>query len=187
MIRNGIDPFAQASFGLKNRIGRALWGGVYLLFFQWTPRPAHGVRAALLRVFGATIGKGCHIYPTAKIWAPWNLVMADQSSLADGVHCYSMARITLGKRVVVSQRAHLCAGTHDYASPNFQLQAFPITIADQAWICTEAFVGPGVEIGEGAVIGARAVVTKSVSPWTVCGGNPARPIKQRVIRSIQGT
>jgi putative colanic acid biosynthesis acetyltransferase WcaF len=94
-----------------------------------------------------------------------------------------MGRIVLGERCVVSQGAHLCAGTHDYEAPNFQLVTAPITIGARAWVCTEAFVGPGVTVGEGAVIGARAVATKDMPAWTVCAGNPCRPLKPRVVRS----
>jgi putative colanic acid biosynthesis acetyltransferase WcaF len=90
-----------------------------------------------------------------------------------------MAEITLGERAVVSQGSHLCTGTHDYNKPSFPLYAKPISIGSYAWICTEAFVGPGVEIGEGAVIGARAVVVRSQPAWMVCVGHPSRPIKKR--------
>ena len=87
----------------------------------------------------------------------------------------------LGERVVVSQGAHLCTGSHDYNSASFPLFAKPISIAADAWICTEAFLGPGVQIGEGAVIGARSVVTRDQPAWMVCAGNPARPLKQRIL------
>ncbi len=94
-----------------------------------------------------------------------------------------MAPISLGERVVVSQRAHLCAGTHDVRDPNFQLVARPIRIGDQAWVAAEAFVGPGVSVGEGCVIGARAVLMRDAEPWTIYAGNPATPIKKRVMRA----
>ncbi len=77
---------------------------------------------------------------------------------------------------------HLCAGTHDYADPSMPLLKPPITVGDQAWVCADAYIGPGVTIGEGAVVGARAVIVKDVPPWTIVAGNPARPIKKRVIR-----
>lgn len=125
---------------------------------------------------------GTNVRPSAKIWAPWNLEMGKQSAISDEVNVYSMAKITLGAKVVVSQGAHLCAGSHDYESKNFQLFSQPITIREQAWICAETFIGPGVTIGEGAVIGARAVVSKDMPAWTVCAGNPCKPLKPRVIR-----
>ena len=108
--------------------------------------------------------------------------MDDYAGMADDVNCYSMATVTLGKKVVISQGAHLCTGTHDYESPHFQLYALPIHIGDSAWVCAESFIGPGVNVGEGAVIGARSVVTKAMPAWMVCAGNPCRPLKNRKIR-----
>lgn len=139
----------------------------------------HGWRCWLLRLFGARIGSPCYVYSDVDIWAPWNLQMADYSTLGRRVICYSMAPVVLGERAVVSQGAHLCTGTHDYESENFQLFARPIEIGADAWICTDAFLGPGVTIGKGAVIGARSVVTRDQPSWTVCAGNPCRPIKPR--------
>ena len=107
----------------------------------------------------------------------------DRAMLAERVNCYNMAPITLGRAALVSQGAHLCAGTHDIASATFQLTASPITIGAGAWIAAEAFVGPGVEVGEGAVLGARGVAFRSLEAWTVYGGNPAKAIKPRVLRA----
>lgn len=135
-----------------------------------------------MRLFGAKIGKGCTVKASVKIWAPWNLEMEDQACLAENVTVYSMATIKLGKKCIVSQGAHLCAGTHDFESKNFQLYAKPITIGDEAWICAEAFVGPGVTVGEGAVLGARGVATKDLPDWMVCAGNPCKVIKPRVMK-----
>jgi putative colanic acid biosynthesis acetyltransferase WcaF len=90
-----------------------------------------------------------------------------------------MDKIIIGNQVIVSQGTHLCTGSHDYESKNFQLITKPIIIHDNAWICTECFIGPGVIIGEGSVIGARSVVNKNQAAWMVSAGNPARPIKPR--------
>ncbi|WP_216909526.1 putative colanic acid biosynthesis acetyltransferase [Synechococcus sp. CCY 0621] len=172
-------PFQGASFSLANRLARVLWQGVWLLLFRPTPAPLHAWRSRLLRAFGARLGRQCHVYPTVRIWAPWNLELDDEACLGPGVTCYSMDTISLGPRVVVSQGVHLCTGSHDYESPNFQLFTRPISIGADAWICTEAFLAPGVSIGEGAVIGARSVVTRSQPAWMVCAGNPCKPIKPR--------
>ena len=95
---------------------------------------------------------------------------------------YNLAPVSLARGANISQRTHLCAGTHDYTRADLPLLKPPIVIKDQVWICAEAFVGPGVVVGEGAVVGARAVATRNVAPWTVVAGNPARVVKQRVLR-----
>lgn len=184
-ILQGINPHIQPSFSLSNRLRRLSWGIVYALLFRPSPRPCHNWRAFLLRCYGARLGSHCHVYSKATIWAPWNLVMDDYAGMADDVICYSMAMVTLGKKVVVSQGTHLCTGTHDYEDPSFQLSASPILIGDNVWLCADSFIGPGVIVGEGAVIGARSVVTKDMPAWMVCAGNPCKPLKPRVIREAQ--
>jgi putative colanic acid biosynthesis acetyltransferase WcaF len=182
MDESSPNAFAGPSFSLGNRIARAIWGLAHLLLIRWTPRPCHAWRAFVLRTFGARLGRNCHIYAKAKIWAPWNFEAGDECGVADGAILYNQAPIRLGRRVVVSQGSHLCTGTHDYENPNFPLVAKPIVVGDQAWIAAESFVHPGVTIGEGAVIGARSVVTKDVPPWMVCSGNPCQPIKPRALK-----
>ncbi len=176
-----VDAHSGPSFSLQNRIVRALWNCIYVLLFRFSPRPLHAWRDFLLRIFGARLGAKSHIYPKAIIWAPWNLVCGDQVGVADGAIIYNQALIRIGKRAVISQGAHLCSGTHDYTAPNFPLIARPITIGDEAWIAAEAFIHPGVTIGDGAVIGARAVVTKDMPAWMICAGHPCAPLKPRAI------
>ncbi|MFM0211278.1 putative colanic acid biosynthesis acetyltransferase [Paraburkholderia sediminicola] len=180
MILQGVDSKVAPSFSLKNRVARVLWGIAYVLFFLPTPRPFHAWRRGILRVFGAQVGAGAHIYPRVKIWAPWNLSIGALAGVANGVTLYSMDRIVLGERCVISQGAHLCTGSHDFNDPMFQLTAQPIFIGREAWICAEAFVCPGAEIAEGVVVGARSVVTRSLrESWTVYAGMPARKISTR--------
>lgn len=175
------DTYTGASFSIKNRLARVIWGMVYLILFRYSPRPFHLWRAFLLRLFGARVGKGVHIYPRVDIWAPWNLVLEDECGVANGVDLYSQGIITLGYRSIISQRAFLCAGTHDYTTKGHLLITAPITVGAYAWVTAEVFVHPGVTIGEGAVIGARSVVTKDMPVWTVCAGHPCKPIKERKI------
>ena len=180
MIVQGNQPYTEASFSLKNRIGRQVWNTVWLLLFRPSPRPMHDWRNLLLRLFGARLGRQTHIYPTVKIWAPWNLRIGDHVGVADGVTIYNMALIDIGDYAVVSQGAHLCGGTHDYNSANFQLCARPIHIGVHVWICAEAFLAPGVSVADGAVVGARSVVTRALDePWTVYAGNPCKRVGAR--------
>lgn len=180
MIIQGNDPATQPSFTMGNRVARAIWNLVWLIAFRPSPRPFHRWRAALLRAFGARIGKHVHVYPNVRIWAPWNLEIADRVGVGDGAILYSMDLISIGENAVVSQGAHLCTGSHDIDSPNFQLIASPIKIGAHVWICAEAFVGPGVTISNGCVLGARSVLFKSTTlPHQVWLGNPATPGRLR--------
>ncbi len=186
-IKIGVDPAREPSFSLKNRLARALWGVVWLFLVRPSPRPFHRWRACILRLFGAKLGRNVHVYPAVRIWAPWNLTIGDDVGIGNDATLYSMAEITIGARAVVSQGAHLCTGTHNFEDPNFQLYTRPIVIGAHAWICAEAFIGPGVAVGEGAVVGARAVATRPVPAWTVVAGNPAVYIKERHFRPIEST
>ncbi len=157
---------------------RAAWS-VGRWLFRLVPRPLHGTRAAILRLFGARVGRHVHIYPSAHVYFPWNLEIGDWSAIGEDALIYNLGRITLGERVTISQRAHLCAGCHDYTRPDLPLLRPPIQVDSDAWIAADAFVGPGVRVGEGAVVAARAVAVKDVAAWRVVAGNPAREIKQR--------
>jgi len=165
----------------KNKVARALWTIVWMVFYRPTPRPMHAWRRALLRLFGAKLGRGVHAYPSVRIWAPWNLEMGDHSCLGPHVDCYCMEVIKIGAYSTISQYSYLCTASHDYRSLKMPLVAAPITIGERVWITADVFVGPGVTIGEGSVVLARSTVLKSVDSWMVVGGNPAKVIKARVL------
>lgn len=175
------DPLRGGpSFPARNRIERALFGAVWRLFGWLVPPPfGWGWRRALLRLFGARLEGNARVYPSARIWLPRHLVMADGSTLGPAVQCYNQATVTLCSGAIVSQRATLCTGDHDIRDPCHQLVTRPIVIEAGAWIAAEAFVGPGVTIGAEAVLGARGCAMKDVPPGTVWAGNPARQIAER--------
>ncbi|MBC7507206.1 MAG: colanic acid biosynthesis acetyltransferase WcaF [Ferruginibacter sp.] len=180
MALHNTNTHAGASFSLRNRFMRVVWGLVDATLFRYSPKPFHGWRAMLLRLFGAKVGRGVHVYPGVRVWAPWNLELKDECGIANGSILYSQGKITIGRKTVISQGSHLCAGTHDYNVEGFPLITMPIIIGDNAWIAAEAFIHPGVTIGSGCVIGARSVVNKDIPAWTVCGGHPCKYIKERL-------
>lgn len=168
------------SFSLANRIERAVFAICWIVLGRLVPPPfGKGWRRFMLRLFGANIAKGANIYPTARIWLPRHLVMEEGSTIGPKVDCYNMAPITLRKGAIVSQRAYLCAGDHDHRDPHFQLVTRPIELGAHSWVAAEAFVAPGVTLGEGAVLAARGVAVKDMPAWTVWGGNPAKQIGER--------
>ena len=105
--------------------------------------------------------------------------MGSGSCLGPGANCYSAANVVLETDSIVSQGAQLCTASHDFRDPDFPLVTGPIVIRRGAWVAAEAFIGPGVEIGASAVVGARSVVTRDVPPGRVVAGNPARDIGKR--------
>lgn len=167
----------------QNKLGRVAWAIVAAVCFRLSPRICYGWRRFWLRLFGAQIGINARIAPTARIWAPWNLTVGTEVSIAHEAEVYCVAPISIGDHATVSQGAMLCAATHDIADPHMRLVMKPIHVAAQAWVCARAFVGPGVTVGEGAVVGACAVTMRDVEPWAVVIGNPARFLKRRVLHT----
>jgi putative colanic acid biosynthesis acetyltransferase WcaF len=174
---------AALKWNVRERAGRVLWDACRIVF-RWSPRICWSWRCGLLRLFGAKIGKNVRIDPTARIMIPWQLEVGDWSAMGFDVLVYNLGPVRIGSRVTISQRAHLCAGSHDFRDPTMPLLKPPISIDDDAWVCADAFVGPGVRVGCGAVVGARAVVVKDVPQWSVVAGNPARLIRQRDLHGI---
>jgi putative colanic acid biosynthesis acetyltransferase WcaF len=183
------DSFVSMSdtrhkFALKNQIGRILWIIVYFLFFRvFSLRIFRKWRIFVLKCFGAEISWNATIHSSVKIWAPWNLAVGAFSCIGQEVDCYNQGKITIGSNTTISQKSYLCASTHDFTDANNLLILKPILIGDRVWVAADSFIGPGVMINEGAVVGARSSVFKDVEPWTVVGGNPARFLKERKITS----
>ena len=175
---NFVTPYSTA-----NRIKRMLWSICWTLLACPFPKSTFMPwKRFLLRAFGAKIANTASVYSSATVFMPWNLEMKEYACLGPGVDCYNAAPIVIGKCATVSQRCFLCTASHDFTVAAHPQIEKPIIIEDRAWVAAEAFVGPGVTVGEGAVVGARACVFKDVEPWSVVGGNPAKFIKKRVIK-----
>jgi putative colanic acid biosynthesis acetyltransferase WcaF len=170
-------PLKPNSVRSGNRIARAAWTLVWAFLYRPSPVPLHGWRRALLRLFGARIGAGAHPYPSARIWAPWNLTMGAHSCLGAFVDCYSVDHVELGAHATVSQYCFLCTASRDIEERNHPLVTAPLTIGAGAWVAADVFIGPGVSVGEWAVVGARSTVLHDVPPATLVAGNPAQVLR----------
>ena len=179
-IAKGDDnPYHRASFSLRNRLTRLSWRVIYLLLFRTSPTPFHAWRSALLRLFGARVGPGCHFYPGGRVWAPWNLACEDCCTLADGAEIYNPSPIYLESHCIIAQQAYICGATHDYNDPEFPMISYRMRLGAYSWICARASVAPGVQVGAGAVLGLGSVATRDLEPWTVYAGAPAVKIRLR--------
>jgi putative colanic acid biosynthesis acetyltransferase WcaF len=187
MNMNDIISIEKVRISVK--ILRAIWNVIcFLLFRPFPTKLFWWWRWILLRLFGAKVHFGAHVYSSVSVWAPWNLKMAKGSCLGPHVICYNQALVTLKENAIVSQYAYLCTAGHETDKPNTAgsgLIVAPITIDKNTWIGTRAYINMGVEIGVKAIVGATASVFKDVEPWTIVGGNPAKFIKKRVIADEQ--
>ena len=154
---------------------------IWLCAFRITPRIAFAWRRLVLRMMGAKVGPGARIYSSARIYYPPNLELGRSVVIAPDVDLYCVDRITIGDNAMISQYSYLCTASHDYTRPDLPLISDPICIEPQAWVCADVFIGPGVTVGQGTVVGARSTVFRDLEPWVVCGGNPARIIKPRIV------
>lgn len=174
-----LPRFGGPTFAIRFRLMRLGWNVAWILLARWTPPPMRRWRNFLLRRFGARIDRTATVHAKAIIWWPGHLTMERYASLGPDVICYNVDEITIREFASVSQRAHLCTGSHDIQSSGFALVHKPIVIGANAWVAAEAFVGPGVIVGDGAVLGARGVAARTLQPWKIYVGNPARAVGER--------
>jgi putative colanic acid biosynthesis acetyltransferase WcaF len=174
VMSRSVSPYTR-----REKVLRILWNYIGQKAFRFTFHNWYGPRNAILRLFGAKVASPVRFRPSVLIEQPWNLSIGANSSIGDRAIVYCLGPVTIGEHVSVSQGAHLCAGTHDYKRADMPLLRPPIVIKDYAWIAADAFVGPNVTVGEGAVLGARAVAMKNLEPWSIYSGNPAVKVKDR--------
>lgn len=166
----------------KNQIARFTWSIVWFVLARPLPRSiGNSWKLFLLRLFGAKIHPKSVVYSSVKIFMPWNLEMEAYSCLAPEVDCYNVNKVFIGSNTTVSQKTYLCTASHDITRPDNPLITAPIILKDQAWVGASAFIGMGVTIEQGAVVGATTSVYKNVEAWSIVGGNPAKFIKKRKI------
>jgi len=165
---------------LAVRLRMMLWQAVWALLFRPSLPQMVDWRLFLLRLFGCHIEGRPKVVASAMIKMPWHVSLGEGSCLGDRCEVYSLGRVTIGRYATVAQQVYLCGGTHDLTSFDLPLMVGDIEIGEHAFLGVRALVLPGVNIGDGAVIGAGAVVTKDMPEWTICAGNPCRPLKPRI-------
>ncbi|MFW2541542.1 WcaF family extracellular polysaccharide biosynthesis acetyltransferase [Primorskyibacter sp. 2E107] len=167
--------------GFRGRSGLyvQLWWIVQAVLIGLSPQPLHGWRVWLWRRFGATVGQGVKIRPSARVTYPWKVTVGDNVWIGDRAELYSLETIEIGANACVSQDCYLCTGSHDHSQLDFRYACAPVRIGAEAWIAAGCFVGPGVTVGEGTVVGARSLVLKDVGPGRLCAGNPLRDLGAR--------
>jgi len=166
-FRRGASPLKEGA-----------WWMVRALFFL-TPLPwPSGLRAALLRLFGAEVGRGVVIRAGVNITFPWRFRAGDHVWIGEEALILSLARVSIESNCCISQRAFLCTGSHDFASPAFTLDTRPITIREGSWVAACAFIAPGVSVGPASMVAAGSFALADVPPGVIVRGNPAVVVKR---------
>ena len=141
--------------------------------------PSRHLRRGFYRMLGMRCGNGSFLSRRVEVLYPRGLVMDDRVSVGWFAEFDARGGIFIGHDTVIASHVKLITGSHDIDSPEFTADFLPIHIGHHCWIGTGAIILQGVDIGDGAVVSAGAVVTKDVEPWTVVGGVPARVIRKR--------
>lgn len=176
-----LDRFSSARFERgRSRLQEATWRVVQAAFVS-SFLPGSRLRAAILRAFGARIGRGVVFKPRLRVTFPWRLEIGDHCWIGENVWIDNLAQVRIGDQCCVSQDVYLCTGSHDWTKPEFDLILKPIAVADQAWLAARSSVAPGATIGQGAVLAFGAVAFGDLAPWTVHQGNPAQPTRRRAL------
>lgn len=172
-----------SKFSMKQKLARLLWNICWIIFVRPFSLPQFRKwRLFVYRLFGAKIAPTAEIASSARVWAPWLLTLEDHTAIDFRVNVYNVDMVTLKRGAMVSQEAFICPGSHNIRTKNFPMESDPVVLGEDSWVAVRAFIGRGVHVGEGAVVGAMAVVYKDVEPWTVVGGNPAKIIGKREIK-----
>lgn len=173
------DPgdFSRGAGWLKE----GLWLLTSLLLFRLCPLSLSALKCAILRMFGATVGRNVVIKPDVRITFPWKLVVGDNVWIGEEAWLLNLAPIRIDSDACVSQRAFLCTGSHDYKSPCFDLIVKPVVVEKGAWIAAAAWVGPGVRIGTHAVLTAQSVTASDLDAFGIYRGNPAVLVRMRAL------
>ncbi|WP_239618844.1 putative colanic acid biosynthesis acetyltransferase [Cohnella mopanensis] len=175
-----LDMYSQAHYSRgRSGIVVLLWWFVQGTLFRWSLQPMYSWRNGLLKLFGADIGKGAKIRPSARFTYPWKVKVGEHAWIGDHAELYSLDTITIGKHCVISQNSYLCTGSHRTDDPAFSLVVKPIRIEDGAWIASDVFIYPGITVGTMAVVAARSTVLHDISGNEVHAGTPAKYIKMR--------
>jgi putative colanic acid biosynthesis acetyltransferase WcaF len=181
-----LDRSCPAPYRLSEYARKFAWKVIGQPLVRLSPRPFRRFRIWVLRAFGAKIAASANIRSSAIIWHPWLLSLGEYSCIGDQALIYNLGPVQIGDHTLISQRVHVCNGSHDHRIPNLPLIRPTCVIGSGVWICADAFIGPGVTIGDNSLVAAAAVVVRPVAPGTIVGGNPAVVIKSRSLDPAKG-
>ena len=151
--------------------------------YQPVGRLAKACRAAACKRLFRHCGARVNVEHGANFYTGWEIEIGHDSTL--GIRCTVPYDLKVGSNVMMAPDVTIVGENHRFDRMNLpmRLQGYqrfpPVRIEDDVWIGARAIILPGVTIGQGAIIGAGAVVTKDVPAYAICAGNPARVLRLR--------
>lgn len=164
-----------------NFIIRSIWYFTNIIFFICPLNPISSLKVALLRLFGAKIGKNVNIKPNVNIKYPWKLSIGDNVWIGEKAWIDNLGQVTIGNNVCISQGAMLLCGNHNYKKSSFDLIVKDITLEDGSWVGAQSVVCPGVTLHSHSILSVGSVATHDLEPYTVYQGIPAVKVRIRTI------
>jgi putative colanic acid biosynthesis acetyltransferase WcaF len=181
MKKTDLSKYKKIDYSSGNFFSRLSWYFVNGVLFKSNLFPLNTLKVFLLRLFGASVGKGVVVKPCVNIKYPWNLQIGNYVWLGENVWIDNLDKVTILDHSCISQGATLLCGNHDYFSVSFDLITKPIILEQGSWIGVNSTVCPGVNIGSHAVLSAGSVATKDLKPYAIYQGNPACKVRKRII------
>ena len=164
-------------------VKRVLWYFTNALVFLNPLFPFRSVKPVLLRLFGAEVGRGVVVHPGVNIKFPWKLSIGDHVWIGQRAWLDNIDRLTIHSNVVISQGAMIIQGSHDYKKVDYPTLHRPVVLEEGSWVGAGAIVTLGVTLRSHSVLAAGSVATKDLESWTIYQGNPAQPVRERVIEA----
>lgn len=162
---------------------RTIWFFTSALLFKTSLLPSSRTKIAILRLFGAKIGKRVVFRHGINIKYPWHLSIGNDSWIGENVWIDNLVSVNIGRHVCLSQGSMLITGSHNYKSTAFDLITGAINIADGAWVGARAVINQNINVSSHAVLTAGSVATKDMEPYSIYQGNPAAKVRNRNMNS----
>lgn len=181
-IKTDLSKFSTGAYVAGPKWKVLAWYFVnYWIFYSSLPWP-YGFKSALLRLFGAKVGKGLVIKAKVRIKNPWRLTIGDHVWIGEDVWIDNLENVSIGHHVCISQGALLLTGNHDYTASDFPYRLGRIHLDEGAWVGARSVVCPGVSLGSHAILTVGSVASRSIAPWEIHAGNPAAYVRDRVMK-----
>ncbi len=149
--------------------------------------PIHHLRRFFYRISGMEIGPGSTIHTGLRLYHPLGITIGSDTIIGEGCTLDGRAPLIIGNHVDIASEVMIYNSQHDINDVKFKAKSAQVKISDYVFVGPRAIILPGVTIGRGAIVGAGAVVTKDIAPFSIVGGVPAQIIGERQLKDPKYT